>query len=590
MIIKELDKKTAEQIAAGEVIENPASVVKELVENALDAGATRIEVSTEGGGKKRIIVTDNGTGINPQELHLAFKRFATSKLARLDDLDHLTSLGFRGEALPSIAAVSKVSMVSRAKKMLAGTEIELQGGEIINQREAGAPVGTMVTVSDLFFNTPGRLKFLRADSVESSRISSLLTELALAHPQVAFSLKSGGKSLFTSSGDGILPHVMAELYGNNLAETLLKVEGSEAAIKATISGYITAPHHTRSARRWITLVINGRVIKNALLINALQRGYGDLLPRNRFPVAVLYLSLPGCEIDINVHPAKEEVRFLKPELVKTLLYKAVKAALRQNYNLPGWPEAAKPIYGQPALEGKSEENEMLPSLFETAAHYEAGQLRFTEAKDSTQVWEDDSNDEEKTSGQYRLIGQYLQSYLVVQKGDDLLLIDQHAAHEKVNYHRLCSNEQRQKEVSGAQLTLPLSIDLPKAWQEQMTTLIPLLREHGFDIDPIDDNSYLVRAVPYMTRNQPDAEELYDIISGLIETDTYNEEERREAIRKTVACHRSIKARQSLSRLEMEQLLNEWVVTPDSNLCPHGRPTVISFERAKLEKSFHRREN
>jgi DNA mismatch repair protein MutL len=579
MSIRELDKKTSEQIAAGEVIENPASVVKELIENSIDAGATRIEVSTEGGGKKRIAVTDNGIGISPEELPLAFKRFATSKLNRLDDLDNLTSLGFRGEALPSIAAVSKVTMVSRIKGRLAGSQIEIHGGNITNHCEAGAPPGTRVEVRDLFFNTPGRQKFLRADSVESSRISSLLTALALAHPQVAFVLTSNGKRLFNSSGDGVLRHVMAELYGNDIAEALLEIKGKEAAIKMNISGYITVPHQTRSTRRWITLIINGRIIKNALLVNALQRGYGDLLPRNRFPMAVLHLNLPGQEIDVNVHPAKEEVRFQKPELIKNLLYRTVKAALLQGYNLPEWPEAVQPKH-----------SETIPSLFEASAHYEPGRIHFNETNVNAKVRKNEDSDEKKTSDQYYLIGQYLQSYLVVQKDDDLLLIDQHAAHERVNYHHLSCPEPKHREERGIQLTLPLTLDLPIAWQEQMATLVPLLREYGFDINPIDDNSYVIRAVPFMARNQPGTEELYDILAGLIEKDNYSEEEKREAIRKTLACHRSVKARQHLSRAEMEQLLNEWAATPDSNFCPHGRPTVISFDRSKLEKSFHRKGN
>lgn len=577
MTIRELDKKTSEQIAAGEVIENPASVVKELIENSIDAGATRIEVETENGGKKRIVVTDNGAGINPEELPLAFKRFATSKLSRLDDLDSLTSLGFRGEALPSIAAVSKVTMVSKIKERLAGSQIEIQGGSILSHCEAGAPIGTMVEVRDLFFNTPGRQKFLRADSVESSKISLLLTNLALAHPQVAFTLKNNGKRLFSTSGDGVLCHVMAELYGNDIAGALLKIKGKEISLKAEIGGYITVPHQTRSTRRWITLIINGRVIKNALLVNALQRGYGDLLPRNRFPMAVLHLNLPGQEIDVNVHPAKEEVRFQKPELIKNLLYRAVKAALLQGYNLPEWPEAVQVKQSEP-----------VSSLFEAPAHYEPGRIQFTETKLDSKIWENEDAEEKKTGGQYYLIGQYLRSYLVVQKDDDLLLIDQHAAHERVNYHHLSSPEPERREERGIQLTMPLTLELPNAWQEQMASLLPILREYGFDITAIDDNSYIIRAVPFMARLQPGAEELNDIIAGLIEKDHYNEEEKREAIRKTLACHRSVKARQHLSRAEMEQLLNEWVATPDANFCPHGRPTVISFDRSKLEKSFHRK--
>ncbi len=586
MTIKVLDKTTSEQIAAGEVIENPASVVKELVENALDAGATRIEVATEEGGKKMIVVTDNGSGIISEEMPLAFKRFATSKLARLDDLDTLTSLGFRGEALPSIAAVSRVTMISRMKDMHSGAKIELRGGDIINHCDVGAPIGTRVEVSELFFNTPGRFKFLRADSVESTRISTLLAELALAHPQVAFSLKSGKRGLFSSSGDGILKHVIAEIYGNDTAETLIKIEGKESEIKAKIEGYITAPHQTRSSRRWITLVINERVVKNALLVNALQRGYSDLLPRNRFPLAVLHMKLPGHTIDINVHPTKEEVRFQKPELVKTLLYRAVRMALQHSNSLPAWPAEAQPDYRQPLGGEEVEVSDKISSFFDAPARYEADRIKHHDKITNLHDFQDYSKIE--TPGQYRLIGQFLQSYLVVEKDDELLLIDQHAAHERVNYHRLSCLEQEGGEERGVQLTLPLTLELPAAWQEQMTTLMPLLKEYGFDINSIGECSYVVRTLPVLMRGQLVANDLYDILEKLIGVENYKEHDKRELMRKSLACHRSIKARQGLSRPEMEQLLTDWASTPSSNICPHGRPTVISFGRETLEKSFHRR--
>lgn len=586
MTIKVLDKRTSEQIAAGEVIENPASVVKELVENALDSGASRIEVATEEGGKKKIVVTDNGSGIISEEMPLAFKRFATSKLARLDDLDTLTSLGFRGEALPSIAAVSRVTMISRTKDMHSGTKIELLGGDIVNHCEVGAPIGTRVEVSELFFNTPGRSKFLRAASVESTRISTLLAEQALAHPQVAFSLKSSGRGLFSSSGNGILEHVIAEIYGNDTAETLIRIEGKESEITAKIEGYITAPHRTRSSRRWITLVINGRVVKNALLVNALQRGYGDLLPRNRFPLAVLHLRLPGHMIDINVHPAKEEVRFQKPELVKTLLYRAVRMALQQSDSMPAWPLETQPDCRQFPGGEKVKLSDEISSILDAPARYEADQVKYHDSKANLLSFQDSSKIE--TPGRYRLIGQFLQSYLLVEKDDELLLIDQHAAHERVNYHRLSCMEEEGSEERGAQLTLPFTLELPAAWQEQMTTLMPLLKEYGFDINSIGESCYVVRALPVLMRGQLVVNDLYDILEKLIRVNDFKEHDKRETIRKSLACHRSIKAGQGLSRPEMEQLLVDWASTPSSNICPHGRPTVISFSRETLEKSFHRR--
>ncbi len=604
MVIKLLDKNTAEQIAAGEVIENPASVVKELVENALDAGATRIDIDVENGGKGLISVTDNGFGIERDDLPVAFKRFATSKITSLKDLGNLSSLGFRGEALPSIAAVSRVKLTSRTEKSLPGTHIMVNGGEMEEIEEVGAPPGTRVEVRDLFFNTPGRLKFLRADNVEATRISTFVSEMALTNPQVAFNLKSGRKTLFSSSGDGILLHVIGSLYGSETAEAMIELDRKDISTGCNINGFISAPHLTRSSRRWITLVVNGRLVRDPMIVNALERGYEDLLPRHRHPVAILKLTVPPEAIDVNVHPAKIEIRFQKPEIIKGLSFKAVKMALQGTRKTPGWPDEktfpgyrpqdtfspgptssqavwkTEHLFRQPGSGKQSDFGSSAPGQDKQS---EKGPAREIPPGGPGQAGDKAAD----PAGELRLIGQFMQSYLVAQKDDRLLLIDQHAAHERINYHQLKNQECHSSGTNKSQLTIPLVIDLPPAWCERLPLLLPLLEQSGFKLEPVGGDKYQVKAVPFAFRKNVNQADIHDLLEDLITADNGPEQDPRDAILITIACHKSVKAGQTLSREEMEQLLKQWEKIPQAGYCPHGRPTVISFERSELDKSFHR---
>jgi DNA mismatch repair protein MutL len=585
MNIKILDQLTAEQIAAGEVIENPASVVKELVENALDAGASRIDIEIEDGGRSYIAVTDNGRGIVATELSLAFKRFATSKLSLIGDLDNLNSLGFRGEALPSIAAVARVSLTTRAEKALSGALISLAGSEITAEGEIGAPPGTRVEVRDLFYNTPGRLKFLRADAAESSRISTLISELALAYPTVAFNLRSGKRNLFSSSGDGVLLHVIGSLYGNESAASMveLKREDRESGIK--IFGYSSAPHFSRSSRRWITLVVNGRLINNAMMVSALERAYGDLLPKQRHPQAVLHLKLPAETIDVNVHPAKIEIRFQHPEEVKKIIYKTVKLALQGETSLTQWPQKVV-----------NEDHLIKPEVFTQSSAWYSDAISEGEAPFKIDQYPAQNSTVKNElpaavslPSECRLIGQFLNSYLVAQRNDTLLVIDQHAAHERVIYHQLLNMVKGSEQSGASQLTIPLTVELPASWNDRLPGLLPLLKETGFDLEMIGENSYAIRAVPFVFKKEISVTDLYDLLEELINSGADSRDsDYREAVLKTIACHRSVKAKQSLNHHEMEALLKKWEQTPNAQYCPHGRPTVISFDRYQLDKGFQRR--
>ncbi len=593
MSIKILDKDTAEQIAAGEVIENPASVVKELVENALDAGATKVEVLLEDGGKNYISVTDNGHGIGVDELSLAFQRFATSKLSTFNDLDHLSSLGFRGEALPSIAAIARVKLTTRPEDALEASQILVEGGSVTEQTEVGAPPGTMVEVSDLFFNTPGRRKFLRAASSESSKVSNLLTEMALANPAVSFELKSGGRSLFRSGGDGNLLHTIASLYGSDSAEAMLNFNRKDKTSGASLTGFISSPYLTRSSRKWITVIVNGRLVNNAMIVSALERAYGEQLPGRRHPLAVLHLHLQPASIDVNVHPAKTEIRFHQPETVKDLVFKAIRLTLQESVHLSSWPKSsAEADYSN--QESNLQQGSVLRESKFSGIPFSYEKFLVSEPSlnaDTAGTKEDcktiDYNQSEHNQGNSHLIGQYLNSYLVVQRGDDLLLIDQHAAHEITIYQQLAGSTDSLTASGSSQVTIPLNLELPVRWREKLKHVLPVLKELGFDLEPLGENNYVVRAVPFMLRANPGSSELYDMLEKLLESEDSSPEQAKDIVRKTIACHRSVKAKQKLSRDEMERLLRDWEETPGTHYCPHGRPTVISFDRARLEKGFHR---
>ncbi len=588
MTIKLLSKDTAEKIAAGEVIENPASVIKELVENALDAGAAKIEVSIAGGGRELITVTDDGEGILQDEVSLAFQRFATSKLAAINDLDQLASLGFRGEALPSIAAVSQLEMITRPEKAVGAARIVLEGGEVKEFSETGAPYGTKVTVKELFYNTPGRKKFLRAAAVETSRVSSLITAMALAHPDRSFSLQSNGRSLLKTTGDGKLLHVIGALYGSETAAAMLELRDGSGEEGIVVEGCVSAPHYNRSSRKWITVIVNGRIVNNHQLASALIRAYGDQLPLRRFPLAVLNLRVRPELIDVNVHPAKTEIRFLDAEAAKRAVYRSVKLTLQNLSVSPDWPASRiKSVFSKPTNSYRQHSFDLQKSSLYRNPDAESD---FMVRESVLQPLERPvANLEFETAG-YTLIGQYLNSYIIAQRGEDLLLIDQHAAHERLIYNRLKGSLNSALKADATQLTIPYTLDIPVLWREQVPGVLPYLKSCGIDLEPIDLNSYVVRAVPLIFNEPLKDYEIFDLLERLINREEEEKFNQHDILLKTIACHRSVKAKQPLKREEMTMLLDEWFETEAAGSCPHGRPTMISFDRHQLEKSFLRRGN
>lgn len=590
-MIQILDPGTAEMIAAGEVIEHPASVVKELVENSLDAGAGSVEICVREGGKRSIRVTDNGCGIPSVALKLAFSRFATSKLRSIEELGLITSLGFRGEALPSIAAVSKVTLTSRHGAEPAAARIRVEGGKIFSQTEVGAPEGTEVLVEDLFYNTPGRLKFMRGGPRELARISALLTGMALAHPACSFTLISEGKTLLRTTGDGSLLHALGAIYGSEAAAAMLALEGRDLSREIMLSGFLSAPHFSRASRRWITAVVNGRVVQSYLLAGALERAYGGMLARGRHPMAVINLEVAPDQLDVNVHPAKSEIRFHRPETFNELVFRAARKVLT---GMPGREPVPAWIKEQQE-ERRRRQYQLIyppehePGPGESGAYpdpgiFPAGAAGLMDAELFTAADSEDAGISAASSGDCRLIGQFLFSYLVAQKGEELLLIDQHAAHERVIYHALAGAGKGEKAV---QLTLPLTLELPPAWRSRVEEICPFLDEAGFKLELFGDNSYILRAVPFSVEQGGDRA-LYVLMEELLQGEPDPGLEERERILRTIACHRAIKAQQPLSRAEAEKLLSSWEKTPGAAYCPHGRPAVLRFHRNELDKGFQRK--
>jgi len=577
--IRVLDRVVADRIAAGEVVERPASVVKELVENSLDAGAQTIVIEVEQAGLRLIRVGDDGGGMDPDDAPLAVQRFATSKIASADDLERVATYGFRGEALPSIAAVSRLDLMTRSPGTEAGTRVSVEGGGAAMVRAAGAAPGTVVAVADLFFNTPARRKFLRSPAREFALITDAVQRLALAAPGATFRLRHEGREVFVYPA-AIPEERLAQVLGRDLAEAMTAVRGGGGEI--AVRGWAVRPERARPSRQLDYLNVNGRPIQSRMLSRAVLQGYTELLPVGRFPLAVIFLEVAPHLLDVNIHPRKLEVRFTDDHRVFATVARAVREALLapgavrhvSPLVLPGgipapaagreeWQaETIRTSSGAAAL-GSAIEPAPVGGVAEAPALY-AGRGRLPPL---------------------RLIGQILRTYLLAEAADGLVLIDQHAAHERVVYERLW-REIATGDVAAQTLAVPQPIELNPAEAGVLDEFLPAAAALGFAVEPFGGATLLVRAVPAALARRDPQDLIRRALDALAEPADGDDARRRLAI--ATACHTAVRAGDALSAPEMEVLLRDLTATEDPYTCFHGRPTMVWVSRPALERWFLRK--
>lgn len=582
MPIQLLHEDVIARIAAGEVVERPASVVRELVENALDAAASRIEVQVDGGGRSRIQVSDNGLGIRAAELELAFQRHATSKLDDAADLNHIRTLGFRGEALASIAAVSRLRVQTRAAAEAVGSALLLEGGDILEREALGAPAGTRLTIENLFYNVPARLKFLKSPLTEKRHIAQVISRYALAWPGVRFTLEQDGREQYRSSGNGELADVLVATLGREIARDMIPVRfptSQQASVQ--VSGFTSAPALNRSDRSRITLFVNGRHVQDSSLTFAVIQAYHTLLMKGRFPLAVLMINLPPDQVDANVHPTKSEVRFQKPREV----FSAVQRAVRVAVTASGGP-VSKPDFGS------------MPRTPVTDTPIPAAAADWPGRSGAALYSEDDSAltaipaspdgpRRPRTLPLLRVIGQIGASFIVAEGPAGMYLIDQHAAHERILYEQVVERQAREEAMS--QFTLAAqTLELPPAEASLVEASQEQLRAIGFELEPFGANTFLIRSIPALLADVEPRDAVHGALEELEQGRSPGETPIEQRLIRRVCQQAAVKAGTVLSREEMQGLVQQLERTRSPLTCPHGRPTLLHMSAEQLAREFGRR--
>ncbi|MFC2064134.1 DNA mismatch repair endonuclease MutL [Chloroflexota bacterium] len=577
MSIHILPPEVASQIAAGEVVERPASVVKELIENSLDADPQKIQITYLQAGRGLIEVSDDGWGIPVDQLHLALERHATSKLENVSDLYSIATLGFRGEALASIGSVSRLKIISRTKDSETGAKIIVEAGVASPLEVVAAPIGTSVSVEDLFYNVPARLKFLKKDITEKRAMDALVRRYALAYPRVRIKLSDGQSPVLQTAGDGDQRAILASLYGVDIASQMLEVMAEDDSMK--LSGFISPISLTRSNRRDITFFVNGRWVQDTTLTAALIRAYHSLLMVARYPMSVLFLDIDSSEVDVNVHPAKAEVRFRNNDAVFSFVQRASRKALLAYSPIPtiqsslDWRDsAAGTRQVDPSWNFSSESSVGNPANLESR-----------EVEQSSE-----SNPLSGLNMQLlRLVGQIGLTYIVAEGPDGLYLVDQHAAHERVLFEKLMSQQKKEK-ISSQTLLSPVSVLFPPEQASLVEEQIPILKKFGFTVELFGPGNFQVRTVPSIFLNGDPADALRAIVEDFEENEEPLEGKNESLIAGRVCKRLAIKAGQALSREEQRSLLSDLESCSSPRTCPHGRPTMIHLSVDMLEKQFGRK--
>ncbi|MDD1669400.1 MAG: DNA mismatch repair endonuclease MutL [Methanomicrobiales archaeon] len=584
-----LDASEAMKIAAGEVVERPASVAKELVENSLDAGAKRIRVEVTSDSQRitRITVTDDGIGMNRADARLAFLPHATSKIRALSDLNNTLSLGFRGEALASIAAVSQVTLTTRCRGEGCGnaTRVRVRGGEILNLTEAGAPTGTTVVVEDLFYNTPARQKFLKSLQTELAQFTGALEALAISHPSVVFQFFHNGRErLATGRGHDLFEAIM-DLYGDEVAGDLIPLSAEHPLIR--IWGYISTPFSPRKTPSRVLISINGRPVFSRQILRAVRKGYGTLLPSHTYPVAFLDLSLDPSRVDVNVHPAKRHVRIGKEHEILAVIEEAVRENLAgQDLTPPVQerggarisPRVVPPALHRPAT-GIPADTGAVRQPSPVSARVTDMRLRQTELPTGLAGTE-------SLVPELEVVGQIGGTYILARtRGDDLILIDQHAAHERVLYDQV--TEKRDALRVSQELLVPVIIRESPREAAFLKGITGLLAERGFLVEEFGKDSYLVRGIPSVLGRLDDASSIQDLLGDIFSGEVDAPEDMGERISRSIACKGAIKAGTICTPEQCQRLIAQLRLTRSPYTCPHGRPTMVSFSKTALDALFKR---
>ncbi|MBQ6832223.1 MAG: DNA mismatch repair endonuclease MutL [Oscillospiraceae bacterium] len=629
--IVQLSAHVANLIAAGEVVERPASVMKELLENAVDAGATTVTAEIRNGGMTFLRVTDNGCGMAPEDAKTAFLRHATSKLRTAEDLAAISTMGFRGEALAAIASVSRIDVMTKPTGALSGTSLCLEAGVITEESEAGCPEGTTIIIRDLFYNTPARMKFMKSDVVEGSRIAAAVQNQALAHPEVAFRFIRDGKEVLSTPGTGKLRDAVYCVYGKDSGKM---IEVNSQWEGYTVSGFVSKPTDARPSRTLQTFFVNGRPVKSRLMMAALEEAYRNRIMTGKFPACVLQLQLPAHTVDVNVHPAKTEVKFLKEKAVFDCIHYGVLAALNQTVDRPDVqfkPQAPAPVIApvappKPAAPQPAAKPNPQPNFFRTMTSQEykaftgvvkdAPQPSITAAVATAAAVErtsalpvreeirlpqiippvtappepelpEEPQQQElpmPEQAPWRYVGELYRSYVIVEQGEEAFIIDKHAAHERILFDRLKEN---QEAITGQTLLTPIPCQLSPAACGALLSHQAMMQELGFELDTLGENTLVLRQIPMDLSEADAADTVEEIAADLLSGRREDVSTVRDEVLHTVACKAAIKAGWRTDEKELLALIEQVMAREDLKYCPHGRPICITLSKKQLEKQFKR---
>ena len=586
-----LDSNTIDKIAAGEVVERPSAVVKELVENSIDANADAVTIEIKDGGISFIRITDNGEGIDRSQVKKAFMRHATSKIKSVEDLISVTSLGFRGEALSSISAVGKVEFLTKTKTDFIGTRYVVEGGRECVFEDAGIPDGTTIIVRDLFFNVPARKKFLKSPSSEGNNITELIEHMILSHPNISFKYIYNGNVKLQSSGKNDIKSCIYNVYGRDIANGLIEVKSIRDDI--SIHGFIGKPELARATRNFEIYFVNNRFIKSTLIDRALEEAYKDYLMLHKYPTVFLYFEIPSHLIDVNVHPTKREIRFFEGEALKCYIVDVIKNALINK-------ELIKEIVEEHHEKPSVKESEINKEPFETINHiiessynnYYSSEIEKedegTDINDKNEQLTlfDDKFISEESIKKHRIIGQLFNTYWLIEFENKLFIVDQHAAHEKVNYERLIK-KLRNNENCSQNIYPPIVVSLSNAEAQYVTKYNENFLKVGFTIEHFGGLDYTISTVPMELLSQNPADYFHEMLDELMEGKNSKETETVNLKIATMACKASVKGNMHLSVFEADKLISELLTLENPYNCPHGRPTIISFSKYEIEKMFKR---